>query len=99
MRVLACTVLGAFLFIIDHLVVGDVLKEMNLPNHKYADDSQLYIAFNRSLKLTVAMIDKIISLLMDFLGSFGPALNAEKVKLLVISTKSKLNFCPKMCQF
>ena len=34
------------MFTIDLLVDGDILKEVNVPYHKYADDRQLYIAFN-----------------------------------------------------
>ena len=38
-RLPARTLLGTFLFIIELLDVGDVLKEMNVPYHEYADDS------------------------------------------------------------
>ena len=38
-RVTSGAVLGSLLFIIDLLCVGDVLREMKVPKHKYADDS------------------------------------------------------------
>ena len=57
----ASKVLGHLLYIIELLVVGDVLKERNEPHHNYAADSLLFIAFIWSLKFTVERIKKVIS--------------------------------------
>ena len=40
------------------LLVEDVFREIAVPYRKYADDSQLNIAFYRSLRLSVMVIEK-----------------------------------------
>ena len=90
------SVLGPILFILYTAPVSDIAREHQLDHHFYADDPQLYIAFNPRAgfthelnRITECVSDIKSWMLVNFLK-----LNDDKTEVLLIGLKYNLNSTP-----
>ncbi len=74
--------------------LSHLIKEHGLEYHIYADDTQLYIAFNPldkdSSGRAKLKMDEFITMIKDFLLENSMKLNDGKTELLLMGTHNKL---------
>ncbi len=88
------SILGPFPFQIYVSPLGDLIKEHKLEYNIYADDTQLYIAFNQLDKDSSSgaklKMDECITIIKDFRLENRMKQNDGKTELLLIGTHNKL---------
>lgn len=80
------SILGPILFILYISGIEAIAKKYNLRIHIYADDTQLYIAFERChLSAVIANVEHCLRELKSWMSSNYLKLNEDKTKFMVLS--------------
>ena len=84
------SVLGPFLYTIYTLPLGDILRQNGMSYHLYADDTQLYMAFDvhneLSLSNTVCQLQQCVGIVKSWMMHNKLKLNDDKTELLFIAS-------------
>ncbi len=84
------SVLGPILFTLYTLPLGDIVKGFNLGYHIYADDTQLYLAFDplSDGSIPITVMECCISKIQAWMLQNRLKLNSGKTEMVVISKRS-----------
>ncbi len=88
------SVLGPILFQIFMAPIKDLIKDLGLEYHIYADDAKLYLAFNPldnndSVRAKIN-IENCITIIKDFLLENRMKLNDDQTEFFIMGTSTKL---------
>ena len=83
------SVLGQILFTIYTASLGQLLRQLDVQYHLYADDSKLWIIFKPpELHTAIGQMEKCIASVQKWMLSHELKMNDDKTEFLVISSKS-----------
>ena len=83
------SVLGPILFTIYTASLGQLLRQLDVRYHFYADDSQLWVIFKPpELDTAIGQMEKCIASVQKWMLSHQLKMNDDKTEFLVISSKS-----------
>ena len=89
------SVLGPKLYAIYVTALGVLLRKLKMTYHLYADDTQIYMAFNpkdtEDTTNSFANVENAIKLVKDWMSSHKLKMNDSKTEVLVIHPKCNLN--------
>ena len=95
-------VLGPILYVLYTSPVADIIKSYGLSYHFYADDSQLYIAFNHNsqqqLLDTKECIERCVADIQRWMQANDLKLNQDKTEIMLIHSKFKAYIDPPIIQ-
>ena len=84
------SVLGPILFTLYTLPLGDIARELEIPRHFYADDSQLYVSFSvkdeHDGSIAVGQLENCVKQIQNWMVVNKLKLNADKTELLLIAS-------------
>ena len=88
------SVLGPILFTIYTTPLGDIARKYNLGNHFYADDTQLYVAFDpqdcNSLNINRVILEQCIDEIKKWMHLNMLKLNDDKTEILLLGSRYNL---------
>ena len=83
------SVLGPIIFTIYKASLGQLLRQLDVQYHFYADDSQLWVIFKPpELDTAIGQMEKCITSMQKWMHTHQLKMNDDKTEFLVISSKS-----------
>ena len=86
------SVLGPLLFTMHTVTLGQMLQDLRVMYHLYADDTQLYITFKLSQCANeVGKMKHCILIIREWMANHFLKLNGDKTELLVLGSPQMIN--------